>query len=50
VESLDMLAELAGTLAAEGTGLRLTRVRAPVERMLERSGLARRVRIERAGP
>jgi SulP family sulfate permease len=48
VESLDMLAELAATLAAEGIELRLTRVRAPVLRLLRRSGLADRVRIEPA--
>jgi SulP family sulfate permease len=47
VESLDMLAELADALAAEGVDLRLAGVRAPVAGLLERSGLARRVRVER---
>jgi SulP family sulfate permease len=48
VESLDMLAELNDTLAAEGVELRLTRVRPAVLRLLRRSGLAERVRIEPA--
>jgi sulfate permease, SulP family len=48
VESLDMLDELNDALAAEGVELRLTRVRPAVLRLLRRSGLAERVRIEPA--
>ena len=46
VESLDMLAELAATLSLGGIELRLAEVRAPVRELLERSGLADRVRVE----
>jgi SulP family sulfate permease len=47
VEALDMLAELNDALAAEGVELRLTRVRASVFALLERTGLAARVHVER---
>jgi high affinity sulfate transporter 1 len=46
VETLDALADLAGTLAAEGIELRLAAVRSRALPYLRRSGLDRRVRIE----
>jgi MFS superfamily sulfate permease-like transporter len=45
VETLDALADLTRTLTAEGIELRLASVRAPALALLERSGLAARVRI-----
>jgi high affinity sulfate transporter 1 len=46
VESLDMLADLAGRLAAEDVELRLGGVHAPANELLRRSGLADRIRVE----
>jgi len=46
VGSLDMLAELAGELQRDGVELRLAAVRQPALRLMRRSGLADRVRIE----
>ena len=45
VETLDMLAELAQALAAGSVELRLAAVGVPVAELLERSGVAARVRI-----
>ena len=46
IDTLDGLAELADTLAADGIELRLAGVRAPALELLRRSGLAERVRID----
>jgi SulP family sulfate permease len=46
VESLDMLAELAERLRADGVELRLAAVRAPAHALLERRGLLPLVRVE----
>jgi sulfate permease, SulP family len=46
LESLDMLAELADALEAQGIELRLASVRTPALEHLRRSGLADRLRIE----
>lgn len=46
VGTLDMLGELADELQRDGVELRLAAVRRPAQRLLRRSGLADRVRIE----
>jgi len=45
LESLDMLGELAATLAAESIELRLASVRTPTRELLRRGGVADHVRI-----
>jgi anti-anti-sigma regulatory factor len=46
IDTLDGLAELADTLAADGIELRLAGVRARALALLRRTGLAERVRID----
>jgi MFS superfamily sulfate permease-like transporter len=46
IESLDMLADLAGRLGMQGVELRLGGVHAPALELLRRTGLAGRIRVE----